>query len=161
MKLPTGRGTWPAFWMLPSTNRYGNWPASGEIDIMEHVGYAPNVVHITTHMGAYYGSTAKTSSKPIPTATSAYHLYRVDWTPAYIRGYIDNLLVYEYANPKTSVAFWPFDIPNYLILNVAVGGNWGGAQGIDDTVFPAALYVDYVRVYEMNPRTLDPIADSL
>ena len=83
MKLPSGRGTWPAFWMLPTDYAYGNWPKSGEIDIMEHVGYDPNVVHITTHCEAYYFKLGnqKTATKKVETATTDFHTYRLDWTP--------------------------------------------------------------------------------
>lgn len=102
-KLPTGRGTWPAIWMLPTDRAYGDWPKSGEIDIMEHVGYDQNNVHFTTHTEAYYFkiNTQKTSTKMIPDASTAFHLYRVDWTPYAVRGYYDNVLVFEFVNEGT------------------------------------------------------------
>jgi beta-glucanase (GH16 family) len=152
-KLPKGRGTWPAIWMLPSDNSYGTWPASGEIDIMEHVGYDVNKVHSSVHTSAYNHTrgTQKTASKTIPTATDSFHIYRVDWTPYAVRGFIDNVRYFEFINENSGFAAWPFNKNFHLILNVAVGGNWGGAQGVDDTAFPTSLEVDYVRVYKMIP----------
>jgi beta-glucanase (GH16 family) len=162
IKLPAGRGTWPAFWMLPSDNAYGNWPNSGEIDIMEHVGYDPNVVHITTHCLSAYAGAGITATKTIPTALTDYHLYRIDWTPTYIKGYIDNLLVYTNEKPANSTwVNWPYNRRFHLLLNVAVGGNWGGAQGIDDNIFPVSMLVDYVRVYELDPKLRDHEKDKL
>lgn len=150
-KLPTGRGTWPAIWMLPTDRAYGDWPKSGEIDIMEHVGYDQNNVHFTTHTEAYYFkiNTQKTSTKMIPDASTAFHIYRVDWTPYAIRGYYDNVLVFEFVNEGTGYKVWPFDKRFHLLMNLAVGGDWGGAQGIDDTIFPQKMDVDYVRYYRM------------
>lgn len=150
-KLPTGRGTWPAIWMLPTDRAYGDWPKSGEIDIMEHVGYDQNNVHFSTHTEAYYFkiNTQKTSTKLIPDASIAFHLYRVDWTPYAVRGYYDNVMVFEFVNEGTGYKVWPFDKRFHLLLNVAVGGDWGGAQGIDDTIFPQKLEVDYVKYFKM------------
>ncbi len=150
-KLPAGKGTWPAIWMLPTDWAYGDWPKSGEIDIMEHVGYDPNVVHISTHCLAYYFkiNTQKTSVKTIPTATTDFHLYRVDWTPFAIRGYIDDVKIFEFDNENKGYEVWPFDKRFHLLLNVAYGGDWGGAQGVDDSALPQKMEVDYVRVYKM------------
>ncbi len=152
-KLPRGRGTWPAIWMLPSDNTYGGWPASGEIDIMEHVGYDVNKVHCSVHTSAYNHTrgTQKTATKVVSDATDSFHIYRVDWTPFAVRGYIDNVMYFEFKNENTGFAAWPFNKSFHLLLNVAVGGNWGGAQGIDDTVFPASMAIDYVKVYKMIP----------
>lgn len=150
-KLPVGKGTWPAIWMLPTDWAYGGWPKSGEIDIMEHVGYDPNVVHVSVHTEAYnHGiNTQKTASKQIPTAQSEFHKYRVDWTPYSIKGYFDDQLVFTFVNEGQGYAKWPFDKKFHILLNIAVGGNWGGQQGIDSSAFPAKLEVDYVRVYKM------------
>lgn len=152
-KLPAGRGTWPAIWMLPTDWVYGEWPKSGEIDIMEHVGYDPNVVHFSVHTQAYNHTinTQKTSTKTIPTAMTEFHNYRVDWTPYAVRGYFDDALVFTFTNDGKGAATWPFDKRFHLILNLAVGGNWGGAQGVDNTAFPASMEVDYVRLYKMIP----------
>jgi beta-glucanase (GH16 family) len=151
MKLPKGKGTWPAFWMLPTDFAYGDWPKSGEIDIMEHVGFEPNVVHISTHCAAYYFKIGnqKSSKLLVPTATSDFHDYRVDWTPYAVRGFIDGVQIFEFTNQGTGSNAWPFDKRFHMLLNIAVGGDWGGAQGIDATAFPSTMEVDYVRVYKM------------
>lgn len=150
-KLPSGRGTWPAIWMLPTDWAYGDWPKSGEIDIMEHVGYDLNKVHVTVHTQAYNHSigTQKGTNMIVPTATTEFHKYRVDWTPYAVRGYIDDQLMFTFVNEGKGSAAWPFDKRFHLLLNVAVGGNWGGAQGVDNTIFPKSMEVDYVRVYKM------------
>jgi beta-glucanase (GH16 family) len=146
-KLPKGRGTWPAIWMLPTDWVYGGWPNSGEIDIMEHVGFDLNNVHFTLHAAAFYGANGKGSAKTIPGATDDFHVYRLDWASYGIRGYFDNEKVFEYLNPGAGSNTWPYDKKFHLLLNIAVGGNWGGAQGVDDTVFPAVMEVDYIKAY--------------
>jgi beta-glucanase (GH16 family) len=150
-KLPAGRGTWPAIWMLPTDWEYGDWPKSGEIDIMEHVGFDPDNIHISAHTEKYYFkiNTQKTAIKRISNATTEFHLYRVDWTPAALRGYIDDQLIFEFRNEGKGYEGWPFDKRFHLLLNVAVGGDWGGQKGIDETAFPTVMEVDYVRVYKM------------
>lgn len=150
-KLPTGKGTWPAIWMLPTDWAYGTWPKSGEIDIMEHVGYDPNKIHISVHTEAYYFKigTHKTSTKVIAHAMTQFHLYRVDWTPYAIRGYIDDVLIYQFINEGKGYTVWPFDKRFHMLLNIAVGGDWGGQQGVDDSIFPTSMEIDYVRVYKM------------
>jgi beta-glucanase (GH16 family) len=150
-KLPAGRGTWPAIWMLPTDWEYGDWPKSGEIDIMEHVGYDPDVIHMSTHCEAYYWvlNNQKTATKKIEGATTSFHLYRIDWTPYAIRGYIDNQLVFTSYNEGMGPSVWPFDKRFHMILNIAVGGGWGGQQGIDDSAFPAAMEIDYLRFFKM------------
>ena len=152
-KLPKGRGTWPAIWMLHATPSYGSWPASGEIDIMEHVGYEPNKVHFSVHTSAYNHSigTQKSSNKIVPTATDEFHKYRLDWTPFSVKGFIDDVQYFEFKNENAGFTKWPFNIKYFMILNVAVGGNWGGAQGVDDSVFPASLEIDYVKVFKLIP----------
>lgn len=153
-KVPAGVGTWPAIWMLPTDWEYGGWPESGEIDIMEHVGYDPNNIHISTHCKAYYWrrNNHKTATKIIPTAMTDFHVYRIDWTPNSIRGFIDDQLIFTNVNEKTGFEAWPFDKRFHLILNLAVGGDWGGKQGIDEQAFPASMQVDYVRFYKMIPQ---------
>jgi beta-glucanase (GH16 family) len=150
-KLPAGRGTWPALWMLPTDWTYGGWPKSGEIDIMEHVGFDPDNIHITAHTQAYYFKidTQKTATRIIDGATTRFHLYRVDWTPEAIRGYIDDALVLEFANEGKGYKVWPFDQRFHLLMNIAVGGDWGGQKGVDGKAFPARMEVDYVRVYKL------------
>lgn len=150
-KLPTGKGTWPAIWMLPTDWAYGDWPKSGEIDIMEHVGFDQNRVHITVHTEAYNHSigTQVGKNKVIANASTDFHLYRVDWTPYAVRGFIDDVQIFEFINQGRGYASWPFDKRFHLLLNIAVGGNWGGAQGVDTTIWPQSMEVDYVRVYKM------------
>ncbi|MFW5894555.1 MAG: glycoside hydrolase family 16 protein, partial [Bacillota bacterium] len=155
-KMPSGTGTWPAIWMLPSEWRYGGWPDSGEIDIMEYVGYDPGVVHGTIHTGAYnHGlGTQIGYSKEVADAEEAFHVYEMVWEPASIRLLIDGEEFAEFGfNPDANIGkenhmAWPFDQPFHLILNLAVGGNWGGAQGVDSDAFPTEMQVDYVRVFE-------------
>ncbi|MGH8063151.1 MAG: glycoside hydrolase family 16 protein [Pseudoxanthomonas sp.] len=150
-KLPAGRGTWPAIWMLPTDQVYGGWPKSGEIDIMEHVGYDPGRIHVTMHTEAYNHTigTQKTAIHDVDDAMAQFHRYRVDWTPATIRGYIDDVQVYEFVNEGTGPAAWPFDQRFHFLLNIAVGGDWGGKEGVDKSIFPATMQIDYVRVYRM------------
>ena len=150
-KLPTGKGTWPAIWMLPTDWAYGGWPKSGEIDIMEHVGYDQDNVHVTVHTEAYNHSigTQNGKQKVVAGASTDFHTYRVDWTPYAIRGFIDGEKMYEFINEGKGSAVWPFDKRFHLLLNVAFGGNWGGAQGVDPSVLPQKMDVDYVRVYKL------------
>ena len=152
-KLPKGRGTWPAIWMLSTDEQYGTWPSSGEIDIMEHVGYDPNKIHSSIHTSAYnhIRNTQKTAEKIIPDATDAFHIYRIDWTPYAIRSYIDGEKYFEFINEGNGYTVWPFDKKQHLLLNIAVGGSWGGVQGIDNSIFPATMEIDYVKVYNMIP----------
>lgn len=156
-KLPSGRGTWPAIWMLPTLKSYGEggWPDNGEIDIMEHVGFDPDVVHGSAHTKAYYHSigTQKTGKTTVPASRTEFNVYAVEWTPDDIRWYVNDKHYFTFKNERRTNATagykeWPFDKPFHLILNVAVGGTWGGAQGIDDSIWPQRMEVDYVRVYQ-------------
>lgn len=150
-KLPTGKGTWPAIWMLPTDWEYGGWPKSGEIDIMEHVGFDQDRVHITVHTESYNHSigTQVGKNKMIANASSEFHLYRIDWTPSEIQGYIDDQLLFEFKNDGKGYASWPFDKRFHILLNIAVGGNWGGQKGVDDSIWPQSMQIDYVRYYKM------------
>lgn len=149
-KLPEGRGMWPAIWMLPTDWAYGGWPASGEIDIMENVGYDPYVIVGTAHTESYnhVKGTQKSGKITIPDCYTAFHNYILEWEPNEYRLYVDGKLFFTFTNEKTGFMVWPFDKRFHLLLNVAVGGNWGGAKGIDDTIFPRSMVVDYVRVYQ-------------
>ncbi len=149
-KLPDGRGMWPAIWMLPTDWVYGNWPASGEIDIMENVGYDPYVIVASAHTAAYnhVQGTQKSGTTRVADCYTAFHNYILEWDPKEYRVYVDEKLIFTFVNENTGFRAWPFDKRFHLLLNVAVGGNWGGAQGIDDTIFPRTMYVDYVRVYQ-------------
>lgn len=149
-KLPDGRGMWPAIWMLPTDWAYGGWPASGEIDIMENVGYDPYIIVGSAHTEAYNHSigTHKNGTISIPTCYSDFHVYALEWEVTEYRVYVDDDLYFTFKNEGTGYKVWPFDKRFHLLLNVAVGGNWGGAQGIDNTIFPREMVVDYVRVYQ-------------
>lgn len=149
-KLPSGRGMWPAIWMLPTDWEYGGWPSSGEIDIMENVGYNPNVIVASAHTYSYNHvlGTQKSGTITIPDCYTAFHVYRLEWDKTEYRVYVDDTLYFTFKKEPTDYKAWPFDKRFHLLLNVAVGGNWGGAQGIDDTIFPKTMEVDYVRVYQ-------------
>lgn len=146
-KLPCGRGVWPAFWLLSD---WGNWPTSGEIDIMEHVGHEPNRVHSTLHNYATEnGGPAMSASAYVNDACGTFHNYQMDWRAGSMTFYIDGKAIYTAVKPSgASYTQWPFDHPFHLILNVAVGGAWGNAQGIDASAFPTQMEVEYVRVYQ-------------
>lgn len=149
-KLPAGRGTWPAIWMLPTENSYGGWPRSGEIDIMEHVGYDPTVVHGTVHTEAFNHTkgTQQGNQIKVDNALTDFNVYAVEWSADRIDFFVNDEPYFTFENTGNGPAEWPFDQPFHLILNIAVGGNWGGQRGVDDTIFPQQMVVDYVRVYE-------------
>lgn len=151
-KLPQGVGTWPAIWMMPTFDKYGSWPRSGEIDIMEHVGFEQNVIHASVHTLAFNHKlgTHKTNLDTFDRVSKKYHVYAMEWDTEYIQWFIDGELFYRFDNTGISPSEWPFDIPFYLIMNVAIGGAWGGQQGIDKKMKEAKMYVDYVRVYQKN-----------
>jgi len=150
-KLPEGRGTWPAVWMLAAEHEYGDsyWPDNGEIDIMEHVGFAPGRIHASTHSKKYYWliGTQRTDTIRMNDVSQAFHTYSMEWYPDSIRVFLDNSLYFTSVNDRTGWEAWPFDKPFYLILNIAVGGAWGGQQGVDESIWPQRMEVDYVRVY--------------
>lgn len=153
-KLPTGQGYWPAIWMLPTDNVYGGWPHSGEIDIMELIGHKPDMVHGTLHYAnrqrkhAYHGTN---TTLAVGTFADAFHVFSLDWEPGVMRWYLDNQLYQTQTHwtSGTNTFPAPFDQRFHLILNLAVGGNWPGNPDAK-TVFPQALIVDYVRVYQRN-----------
>lgn len=146
-KLPCGRGIWPAIWLLPAD---GKWPDAGEIDIMEMVGWDPNVIHATVHSGAFNHAkgTQRGAQRKVPTSCSAFHRYQLDWRPKSITIGIDDRSVFRVRDDQPGGhAAWPFTRPYDLILNLAVGGDWGGQKGIDDSAFPQRMSVDYVRYW--------------
>lgn len=149
-KLPKGNGTWSAIWMLSTENQYGTWPKSGEIDIMEHVGSNPDTVFSTTHT-AKYNHVKGTQKKGIvgnSTVTTTFHKYTLEWEKDQYRVYLDDRLIFTYTNDGEGSESWPYDRPFHLILNLAIGGNLGGKNGIDDSLFPHTYEIDYVRVYQ-------------
>ena len=155
-KLPKGKGTWPAIWMLPESiqTQAEDWPLCGEIDIMETVGKDPDVIHTSLHSELYnhIKGTQVTHFEKVPGVSDSFHKYGIEWTNKSIRFYIDDRLFYESfkgENGRVSTnEGWPFDKPYYLILNLAIGGNWGGE--VDDSILPAEMQVDYVRIYQKN-----------
>ena len=153
-KLPCARGMWPAIWMLP--NNMQHWPDDGEIDIMEQVGAEPNIIYTTLHSGRYNHTlgTQRGAHRPVPTSCSAFHRYQLDWRPDSITiGIDDEAVLRVVRNATDGKPEWPFDRPFQMILNLAVGGSWAGAKGIDDAAMPQRMEVDYVRVWQAAPRT--------
>lgn len=149
LKLPKGKGTWPAFWMMPKQE--GPWPDCGEIDIMEEVGFNPNYVSSSIHCKAYNHviGTQKTNERLVPGAEDDFHVYALEWTEDYIRTFVDGKELFYFANDKRGDKnTWPFNVAFYLKLNLAWGGDWGGAQGVDEKVLPATYEIDYVRVFQ-------------
>jgi beta-glucanase (GH16 family) len=148
-KLPKGLGTWPAIWMLGSTNPL-KWPDDGEIDIMEHVGYNPGVVHATVHTKSFNHiiGNQKTNTIAVPDFDSQFHVYSVIWNQDSVSILLDDTSYYSFNNRGTGKDAWPFDGPMHLLLNIAFGGNWGGKEGIDESILPAKMEIDYVRVYQ-------------
>jgi beta-glucanase (GH16 family) len=148
-KLPKGRGTWPAIWMLGSTTPL-KWPEDGEVDIMEHVGYDQGKIHGSIHCKKYNWTinTQKTAIKPVPDCSEEFHLYGIEWNADSIKLSIDSNNYISFANEHTGYDAWPFDNKMFLILNIAVGGNWGGQKGIDDSIWPQQMLIDYVRVWQ-------------
>ncbi len=149
-KLPDGRGMWPAIWMLPTDWAYGGWPASGEIDIMENVGYDPYKIVASAHTESYNHTigTQKSATRTVQSCYTDFHIYELQWDSNEYRIYVDKMLLFTFKNEGTGYKVWPFDKRFHLLLNVAVGGNWGGQQGIDDSIFPRTMVIDYVRVYQ-------------
>lgn len=148
-KLPKGVGTWPAIWMLGSTTPL-KWPDDGEIDIMEHVGYDQGVIHASVHCKKYYHSigTQKTATITVPDCSEAFHVYSLEWDAESVNMLIDNKPYFNFKNEHSGHDAWPFDKPFHLLLNIAVGGGWGGQKGVDAAIFPQKMEVDYVRVYQ-------------
>ncbi len=152
IKLPKGKGTWPAFWMMPVNVDWATnpWPRCGEIDIMEEVGYAPGHVSSSIHCETYNhtANTQKTHSMYLPTAEDEYHIYSVEWTSEKLAFFVDGQKHMEFFKESDDHSVWPFHYAFHPILNLAWGGSWGGAQGVDETALPAELLVDYVRIYK-------------
>lgn len=141
-KLPAGGGTWPAVWMLGNNITTVNWPACGEIDIMEHVGNQLNKVFGTLHYPARFGGNAIGGSVVIPTATTEFNKYTMEWTTSAIKFFVNDNLFFTFSNNNTL----PFNQNFFLIMNVAMGGNFGGA--VDPAFTTGTLEVDYIRVYQ-------------
>lgn len=157
-KLPEGVGTWPAIWMLPTNLKYGGWPHSGEIDIMEHVGYEMNKIHGTVHTATFNHNknSQKGSSMLVEDVANTFHVYKIEWLPDKINFFIDDEQYFSFENKwlecPTSKE-WPFDQEFHLLLNIAVGGDWGGQKGVDEDIWPQTMEIDYVRLYQSQEIT--------
>jgi beta-glucanase (GH16 family) len=149
-KVPSCLGTWPAVWMMPAKNTYGGWPRSGEIDIMEFVGYTPDKLYFNVHTEKY-NHTKNTGRGTNITASQPdknFNVYAVEWFPDRIDWFFNEEKVFSVENSEKGWEAWPFDHPFYLILNFAFGGAWGGAQGVDLSALPQQFVIDYVRVFQ-------------
>ncbi|MGB5319883.1 glycoside hydrolase family 16 protein [Eudoraea sp.] len=156
-KIPEdkGNGIWPALWMLGNNIQNIGWPACGEIDIMEYVSFEPNQMHFSIHSTANnHKNGTQITSGPVKLETieEEFHNYGLLWTDKYIKFYIDDIenIALNFQRPAISNSEnWPFSKPFYFLMNIAVGGDWGGLNGVDDSIFPATMEVDYVRVYQI------------
>ena len=149
-KLPGARGIWPAIWMLPTGWEYGGWPKSGEVDIMEHVGYIPDSVFASVHTESYNHviHTQRTKGFYLPDPDKNFHVYAVDWDSTMIRTFVDNKMYFSFRKEASDPKVWPFNKKFHLLLNVAVGGNWGAVKGVDAGRFPQEMIVDYVKIFQ-------------
>jgi beta-glucanase (GH16 family) len=144
-RLSCTRGAWPAIWLMGD-----HWPAGGEIDIMEQLGFDPGTIYGTAHTPwSVAHQTPSGAAAHITSPCTAFHRYQVEWTRDAVTFLVDDTPYHTYRRPAHATAeTWPFDQPEFLILNVAVGGGWAGQKGIDDNGFPDGMAVDYVRVYQ-------------
>lgn len=155
IKLPGGQGIWPAFWMMGENFDSVGWPACGEIDIMEKVGFEPSAVHGSLHGPGYSGGDPLTGTYTLPGQmqfSDDFHVFAVEWEPGEMRFYVDDVL-YETQTARSLLPgkHWAFDHPFFLLLNVAVGGYWPGNPD-STTSFPVSMLVDYVRVYRLGDK---------
>ena len=148
IKLPWGQGLWPAFWLLGNDFEEVSWPQCGEIDIMEYVGQEPTIMHGSVHGPGYSGGNAITKTYELVNDRfdTDFHIFGIEWGPEYINYYVDDVL-YNQITPDDVTGEWVYDHPFFIIMNVAVGGNFAGSPD-QGTVFPQTMMVDYVRVYE-------------
>ena len=148
IKLPKGKGTWPAFWMMPVN--FKSWPADGEIDIMEEVGYHPDYVSSSLHANAHVHSngTQVTHEMYCKGAEGEFHTYAIEWTAQNITTFVDGKVQLSYDNRGLGRDDWPYNDPFYVIFNLAWGGDWGGQQGVDENALPVTMEVDYIRVFQ-------------
>lgn len=147
-KLATGQGLWPALWMLGADISEVGWPASGEIDLMEYIGKEPHTIYTSLHTPGSHGETINTKKTTVENIEDDYHIYKTEWTEEHISFSIDGNLVYTFIPKKYDAKEYPFQKPFYFLINMAIGGNFGGPE-VDDSVFPAKFYVDYIKVTKL------------
>lgn len=146
-KLPVGKGLWPAFWMLGSNIDEAGWPLCGEIDILEYIGKDPGQIFTSLHTKESHGNTINTKKTSILDIEDNFHIYTANWTKDKIEFYVDYKLLYTFVPETKNEEFWPFNQPFYLLLNLAIGGNFGGPE-VDDSIFPQEFIIDYIRIYQ-------------
>ncbi len=146
-KVPVGKGIWPAFWMLGSNIKSVGWPKCGEIDILEYIGREPDMVYTTLHTQDTHGEHASSQKTKIDTVEEGFHVYATEWDAEKITFYVDDKLVYTYQPENKTEGNWPFNQPFYIIINCAIGGNFGG-PAVDDSIFPQEFIIDYVKVFQ-------------
>ena len=149
-KIPTGRGTWPAIWTLGENIREVGWPKCGELDILENVGYNPKSLHANVHTEAYNHTkqNGKGSAIQHEAPWEDYHIYAVEWYEDRVEFFFDETRYFVYNKPSDNVDEWPFAANHYLIINLAIGGAWGGQQGVDESLLPHRYEIDYVKYYK-------------
>jgi beta-glucanase (GH16 family) len=146
-KLPLGKGLWPAIWMLGTNIDKVGWPMCGEIDILEYIGKEPNTIFTSLHTQDSHGNTINTKKTKNISIENGFHIYTMDWTKNKIDFFIDNILVYTFAPLVKNQNTWPYNQPFYIIINLAIGGNFGGPE-VDATIFPKEFLIDYIKVYQ-------------
>ena len=163
IKIPSGHGIWPAFWMMGTNLNQVNWPNCGEIDIMENIGKEPNIIHGTIHGPGYSGDKGIGGPYQLPSGAAFaddFHIYAMEWTTNTISWFVDSKQYFKInaANiPKGSE--WVYTKPEFILINLAIGGNWPGYPD-NTTVFPQRMVVDYVRVYSHDADATIPVAPS-
>jgi beta-glucanase (GH16 family) len=145
-RLPEGKGSWPALWMLGESITKVGWPRSGEIDIMEHVGRNPGIVQCALHTQSSHGDTQNKQATPVPTFSKEFHTFEAVWEEKKIDFLVDGKLYYTYQPKERDNDHWPFNAPFFIIMNVAIGGGFGGE--VDPSLTNAKMEIDYVRVYQ-------------
>ena len=163
-KVPTGKGTWPALWMMPTYSEYGGWPRSGEIDIMEYIGVEPQNLWYTTHFtgtdGTGHESDGSGAVNAITNPFNQFIKFTLIWTPEKLEWYANDVKYHEYKKSANDSRVWPFDKKFYLIFGLSYGGTWGGYNGVDDSLLPHKFLIDYVRVYQLQ-ETEGPFTISI
>lgn len=150
-KIPTGVGSWPAIWMMGTDIPRVGWPECGEVDIMENVGYEPDRIYATVHTPGsvdHPGLVVRGGHIDIPDPFADFHVYAVEWDTDRLAFFVDDRQYFTYKKDDGHPDYWRFDKPFYVLLNTAIGGNWGGQNGIDDGIFPLKYSIDYVRYYQ-------------